>query len=205
MEKVPRINGAYDKSLETFVASPDGRILAFLHSDTKLPVNWDSKLLKTFHRDPHDSKPVRVNAAAFGFGVDTNGLRRRYSSSTGHSSSSSSSSNSSTSSVSPLSSYYPPGLRAVQVTANLRCRLWSLPYGDQCLCVPADIFHHVGGYPHQCFMEDYELIALLRRRSALIHKFLHNNDNSLEGNREALKIIPGPPALCSPRRWQRLS
>jgi hypothetical protein len=45
-------------------------------------------------------------------------------------------------------------------------------------------------------MEDYELVSLLRRRSALLHKFGIKE-------KEGLIIIGGPPALCSPRRWQQ--
>ena len=79
---------------------------------------------------------------------------------------------------------YVPGLRAVEVTANLRCRLWALPYGDQCISIPATLFWYVGGYPHQCFMEDYELVTLLRAQG-------HTK----------MRMIPGAPALCAPRRW----
>ena len=32
---------------------------------------------------------------------------------------------------------YPPGIRAVEMTANIRTHLYSLPYGDQVLSVPA--------------------------------------------------------------------
>jgi len=44
-------------------------------------------------------------------------------------------------------------------------------------------------------MQDYELVALLRKRAALL--------DDGHGPGEALKIIPGEPALCSPRRWQK--
>lgn len=43
-------------------------------------------------------------------------------------------------------------------------------------------------------MEDYELVSLLRQRVAV---------GSHYGISEALEIIPGAPALCSPRRWQK--
>jgi glycosyltransferase involved in cell wall biosynthesis len=167
-----------------------GRIYAFLHSDTRLPAEWDLKLAGIFDSDSsssssssdddnnksvaktntHATATVRANSCAFGFGVDTTreGLN---------------------------GGSCPPGIRAVEVGVNLRCQLWSLPYGDQCLCVPAAIFNYLGGYPNQCFMEDYEFIALLRKRVALLPAF------GVEG--ESLKIVPGAPALCSPRRWQK--
>lgn len=40
--------------------------------------------------------------------------------------------------------------------------------------------------------EDYELVALLRKRASLLNT----------QPREAIKIIDGPPILCSPRWWQ---
>jgi hypothetical protein len=50
----------------------------------------------------------------------------------------------------------------------------------------------------QFLMEDYELVAILRKRAALIPKM------SSRFEKEELKIISGePPALCSPRRWQK--
>lgn len=234
-------------ALNAGAANADGRILAFLHSDTRLPVDWDVKLLEMFPPHHHDDTPdddnndgnhasgdasnsdegdggfssrhrVRANAAAFGFGIDMSGLNKNNNNRINDEASSRTELDAAAAGFDDSSSsYYPPGLRAVQVTANLRCRLWSLPYGDQCLCVPAIVFNHVGGYPHQCFMEDYELIALLRRRKALMHKFFHRQQGDdddddivldkrrrmLQEEEEALKIIPGPPALCSPRRWQR--
>jgi hypothetical protein len=113
-----------------------------------------------------------ANSCAFGFGIDTSleGLN---------------------------GGPYPPGIKAIETTANWRTHLYSLPYGDQVLSIPADIFEHLGGFPNQCLMEDYELISLLRRRSALLAKF------GIE-HKERLVIVDGPPALCSPRRWQKL-
>jgi len=45
-------------------------------------------------------------------------------------------------------------------------------------------------------MEDYELVALLRKRASLLPKL------GVEET-EKLTIIGGDPALCSPRRWQK--
>ena len=47
-------------------------------------------------------------------------------------------------------------------------------------------------------MEDYELVAILRKRAALLPKL-----SSGKFEEEELKIISGEPALCSPRRWQK--
>jgi hypothetical protein len=37
-----------------------------------------------------------------------------------------------------------PGIRAVEISANLRARLFHLPYGDQCICMARRWFEHVG-------------------------------------------------------------
>lgn len=110
-----------------------------------------------------------ANSCAFSFGIDTTGC-----------------------------SYPPPGIKAVELSANIRTHLYSLPYGDQVLSVPSNVFDYVGGFPDQCLMEDYELVSLLRKRAAFGHKFA-----PLPDEKERLVIIPSPPALCSPRRWQQ--
>ena len=43
-------------------------------------------------------------------------------------------------------------------------------------------------------MEDYDFVSLLRRRARLVNS---------SKCREKVAIIPGAPALCSPRRWQK--
>jgi len=69
-----------------------------------------------------------------------------------------------------------------------------MPYGEQCLSLPASTFQYLGGFPNQCIMEDYELVSLLSQRMTLLPKF--------GVYKEQLKIVPCAPALCSPRRWQ---
>jgi hypothetical protein len=154
-------------------------IYAFCHSDTRLPLHWDTKLLETLY--PSQRQTQRTNSCAFGFGIDTTP-------------------------DSLCGGICPPGIGAIETTANLRCRWWSLPYGDQCLSLRSVDFHFLGGFPHQCFMEDYELIALLRKRVRLLPKFARTSSAqsaAINLDSEELTIIPGPPALCSPRRWQK--
>ena len=151
-----------------------GRILTFCHLDTALPHHWDESICTAIEDDPSRSHG-RANSCAFAFGIDTSpeGLSNSFS---------------------PTSkNYHPPGITAVETTANIRTYLYSLPYGDQAISVPKHIFEFLGGFPDQCLMEDYELVALLRQRSALLN----------HRSKEELRIIPGPPALCSPRRWQK--
>ena len=151
-------------------AAATGRLLTFCHSDTQLSDAWDVRVAAAFATDSGGGS-ARSSSCAFAFGIDTTpaGLG---------------------------GGPCPPGIRAVEATANLRTHLYSLPYGDQCISVPADVFRFVGGFPDQCLMEDYELVALLRRRSALLPRLGI-------AEREELTILGGQPALCSPRRWQK--
>ena len=48
--------------------------------------------------------------------------------------------------------------------ANLRARLFGLPYGDQGLLIRRDVYEAAGGYPDQPLMED---VALVRRLKGL--------------------------------------
>ncbi|XDA96947.1 TIGR04283 family arsenosugar biosynthesis glycosyltransferase [Sulfitobacter sp. LCG007] len=57
--------------------------------------------------------------------------------------------------------------RLVALWANLRSRM-GLPYGDQGLLVPAQLYRDVGGYPDQPLMEDVALVRALRGRLARI-------------------------------------
>ena len=161
-----KAGGGRGPCLNYGASEASGRILTFCHSDTRLPKDWDVSLIEAFD---DERRKTRSNSCAFSFGIDTSreGLN---------------------------GGPHPPGIKAIETTANLRTHLYSLPYGDQCISVPSDIFHFLGGFPDQCLMEDYELVALLRKRSALL-PMLGISD------REQLYIIGGQPALCSPRRW----
>lgn len=59
-----------------------------------------------------------------------------------------------------------PGL--VAGWANLRSRLFGLPYGDQGLLVPRDLYLAAGGYPDQPLMEDVALVRRLRPRPVVL-------------------------------------
>lgn len=157
----------------------NGRILSFVHSDTILPPDWDMKIINAF--DGTNNKCYRANSCAFSFGINTMTTTN------------------SKNNKKVGDSIIPPGIKAIETTANWRTHLYSLPYGDQVLSVPSVIFNYVGGFPDQCLMEDYELIALLRRRCS-------NNTaitTTATNEKETLAIIGGIPAMCSPRRWQK--
>jgi rSAM/selenodomain-associated transferase 2 len=57
-----------------------------------------------------------------------------------------------------------PGLPAMLVAgwANLRSKLFKLPYGDQALLVPRDLLAKCGGVPDMPLMEDVALARALR-------------------------------------------
>lgn len=59
--------------------------------------------------------------------------------------------------------------RAVAGWANLRSRVFALPYGDQSLCLPASLYESVGGFPDQPLMEDVALARALRGRLREMH------------------------------------
>ena len=46
--------------------------------------------------------------------------------------------------------------------ANLRSRLFALPYGDQALLISSKLYHQAGGYPDQPLMEDVALTRALK-------------------------------------------
>jgi rSAM/selenodomain-associated transferase 2 len=76
------------------------------------------------------------------------------------------------------------GLRLIEQVANWRSRFLQMPYGDQALFVPRNLFHEIGGYPDYPIMEDFELMRRLKRKG---------------------KITVLPQSVqTSPRRWLRL-
>ncbi len=54
------------------------------------------------------------------------------------------------------------GGRVVAAWANLRARLFGLPYGDQGLLVPRSLYDRVGGYRDIALMEDVAMARALR-------------------------------------------
>jgi len=77
-----------------------------------------------------------------------------------------------------------PARQMVEIMANLRSRLFRMPYGDQALFVRRWAFEKLGGFPEIDIMEDYEFVRRLRDLGRL----------------QMLQA----PALTSGRRWQRL-
>lgn len=74
--------------------------------------------------------------------------------------------------------------RLVEFMANMRSRALQMPYGDQCLFVPRDLFYEVGGFPEIPIMDDFALVRRLQARGTI-------------------GIAP-VASMTSPRRWRRL-
>jgi rSAM/selenodomain-associated transferase 2 len=53
--------------------------------------------------------------------------------------------------------------RLVEIFANLRARLFSLPYGDQAIFIKRDIFKKIGGFKEYPFLEDIDLVIRVRK------------------------------------------
>jgi rSAM/selenodomain-associated transferase 2 len=75
-----------------------------------------------------------------------------------------------------------PFLRFIAWGANWRCRLFSLPYGDQVIFVRRALFFALGGYAHRR-PEDLDLVLRLRRHTRL--------------------RLLSPLVTSSARRWQQ--
>ncbi len=77
----------------------------------------------------------------------------------------------------------PAGLRFIELSVALRCRLGAMPYGDQGLFLTRRAFWAVGGFPELPIMEDCEMVRRLRAQGRL--------------------ALSPAPAVTSARRWQK--
>ena len=59
------------------------------------------------------------------------------------------------------------GLRLIEGLANFRSVRMDMPYGDQAIFLKADRFRRINGFPEMPFMEDFELMRLLRRQGRI--------------------------------------
>jgi rSAM/selenodomain-associated transferase 2 len=76
-----------------------------------------------------------------------------------------------------------PSYRVLEAAVALRCRLLSLPYGDQALFARRDAYVRAGGFPPFPLMEDVAFVRRLARLGRL--------------------AFPRARAFTSARRWQR--
>lgn len=64
------------------------------------------------------------------------------------------------------------GARLTAGWANLRTRLFGLPYGDQGLFVASELYRRIGGHADMVLMEDVEILRRLPRRPVLLPAML---------------------------------
>jgi rSAM/selenodomain-associated transferase 2 len=76
-----------------------------------------------------------------------------------------------------------PAFRAIEWGVAWRCRLLSLPFGDQGLFARRSAYAEVGGFRPFPLMEDIDFVCRLGRAGRL--------------------AFPRPRAFTSPRRWER--
>lgn len=76
-----------------------------------------------------------------------------------------------------------PKYRLIESWVRLRCRIFSLPYGDQAIFIRKSVFQLLGGYKEIPLMEDVDIIRRMKRdgRIAVLSK----------------------KAITSERRWKR--
>lgn len=75
------------------------------------------------------------------------------------------------------------GLRFIELCVAWRCRLASIPYGDQGLFLRRGVFLAAGGFPDLPIMEDCEFVRRLKKRGRI--------------------IVSPASATTSARRWQQ--
>lgn len=58
--------------------------------------------------------------------------------------------------------------RLTEQWVRLRCRLFSIPYGDQGIFLRSDVFEKLGGYSEIPIMEDVEIIGRMKRLGRIV-------------------------------------
>ncbi|MCK5506026.1 MAG: TIGR04283 family arsenosugar biosynthesis glycosyltransferase [Thermodesulfovibrionia bacterium] len=71
--------------------------------------------------------------------------------------------------------------RIIELGANLRSRVTSVPYGDQGIFLRKEVFNHIGGFADIPLMEDIELSRRLKETGKI--------------------VFVRPPMMVSARRW----
>ena len=77
-----------------------------------------------------------------------------------------------------------PLLKFIAFTANIRTKLFRMPYGDQSVFFRKEYFEAIGGYKDIALMEDVEMMQRIKRKKGCI-------------------AIIGSKVLTSARRWEK--
>jgi len=85
--------------------------------------------------------------------------------------------------------------RLVEIFANLRARLFSLPYGDQAIFTKRDIFKKIGGFREYPFLEDIDFVMRARKFGRFKYIPLH----VIASSRRLKKGYPLSPVFVSLR------
>jgi hypothetical protein len=76
-----------------------------------------------------------------------------------------------------------PALRLIERVANVRSRLFQLPFGDQALFMRREVFLEMDGFPELPILEDLLLVRALKKKGRI--------------------VIADAAAITSARRWQQ--
>jgi rSAM/selenodomain-associated transferase 2 len=85
--------------------------------------------------------------------------------------------------------------RLVELFANVRARMLSLPYGDQAIFIKRDVFEKVGGFKEYPFLEDLDMAMRIRR----LGKLKYIPYGIIASSRRIKKGFPFSPILVSLR------
>ncbi len=81
----------------------------------------------------------------------------------------------------------------VEMFANVRARLLSLPYGDQAIFIKRDVFEKMGGFREYPFLEDIDMAIRIRKFGRLKYLPFH----VIASSRRIKKGYPFSPILIS--------
>jgi rSAM/selenodomain-associated transferase 2 len=83
--------------------------------------------------------------------------------------------------------------KLVEIFANMRARLLSLPYGDQAIFIKRDVFEKMGGFREYPFLEDIDMAMRIRKFGRLKYLPFH----VIASSRRIKKDYPFSPILVS--------
>ncbi len=89
-----------------------------------------------------------------------------------------------------------PSLRIVELFANLRAKLFSLPYGDQAIFIKKDVYEKIGGFKEYPFLEDLDIVLRLKKGG---QRLKYTNIPVIVSSRRLKRGYPLSPVLVSLR------
>ncbi len=89
-----------------------------------------------------------------------------------------------------------PSIKLVELFANLRAKLFSLPYGDQAIFIRKDVYEKIGGFKEYPFLEDIDIVLKLKREG---HRLKYIDIPVTASSRRLKKGYPLSPIIVSLR------